>query len=81
MSAQASAVTPTTARTKKPLDIERTRDRLAGLGLGHAADALERTLTDAVRDGTTPQSFLDALLGAESVSAHDPTSSIAAAPS
>lgn len=64
MSARA-ATAATPARTKKPLDLERTRERLAGLGLGFAADALERTLTEAVRDGTTPQGFLDALLGAE----------------
>lgn len=52
-------------RTRKPLDIDRTPERLDGLGLGFAADALERTLTESVRDGITPQDFLDALLRAE----------------
>ena len=50
---------------KKPLDIERIRERLTELGLNHAAEARETALTDAVRDGTTAQAFLDALLGAE----------------
>jgi len=53
------------AARKKPLDIERTRERLADLGLGHAAEALETILNEAVRDGTTVQAFLDTLLGAE----------------
>jgi DNA replication protein DnaC len=50
---------------KKPLTIERTRERLAELGLMHAAEALEETLTNAVKDGTTAQAFLDTLLSAE----------------
>lgn len=59
-----SASTSTTAK-KKPLDIERTRERLVDLGLAHAAGALESALGDAVRDGTTAQAFLDTLLSAE----------------
>lgn len=53
--------------TKPPaLDIERTRAHLESLGLVHAAGALENTLSDAVREGTTVQGFLDTLLSAES---------------
>lgn len=54
-----------TAAKKKPLDIERTRERLVDLGLAHAAGALESALGDAARDGTTAQAFLDTLLSAE----------------
>lgn len=54
------------SRTKSPpLDIERTRERLAGVGMAHAAEALEHALTEAIREGTTAQSFLDTLLAAE----------------
>ena len=52
------------AATKAP-NLERTRERLVGLGLSFAAEALDATLGAAVRDGTTAQGFLDALLGAE----------------
>ena len=41
-------MTPMTAPRVK-LDIDATREKLAALGLGHAVDALEGLLTDAVR--------------------------------
>ena len=40
------------------LDIDATREKLAALGLGHAVDALEGLLTDAVRAEMPPMSFL-----------------------
>lgn len=56
----------TTTTAKRPtLDIERTRSHLEELGLVHAAGALENTLSEAVREGTTVQAFLDKLLTAE----------------
>lgn len=55
-----------TAAKKPTLDIERTRSHLEALGLVHAAGALESTLSEAVREGTTAQAFLDTLLKAES---------------
>lgn len=58
--------TPTTkGATRRTPTIERTRERLAALGLAHAAGALETVLTNAIREGTTAQDFLDALLAAE----------------
>ena len=58
--------TPKTRSTaRRTPDIERTRERLTALGLAHAAGALEAVLTEAIREGTTAQDFLDALLAAE----------------
>ena len=53
------------AAKKKPLYIERSRERLSALGLGHAAEAPEPTLTDVVSVGTTVQVFLETLRAAE----------------
>jgi DNA replication protein DnaC len=50
---------------KPKLDIDRSRDQLESLGLSHAADALERTLSAAVKESITPHTFLDQLLRAE----------------
>ena len=47
------------------LDIDATREKLAALGLGHAVDALEGLLADAVRAEMPAHVFLDRLLGAE----------------
>lgn len=71
MSGASAAAAPTksapTAKggARRTPDIERTRERLAALGLAHAAGALESVLTEAIREGTTAQDFLDALLAAE----------------
>ncbi len=57
-------MTPMTAPRVK-LDIDATREKLAALGLGHAVDALEGLLTDAVRAEMPAHVFLDRLLDAE----------------
>ena len=57
-------MTPMTAPRVK-LDIDATREKLAALGLGHAVDALQGLLTDAVRAEMPAHVFLDRLLGAE----------------
>ena len=46
------------------LDIDATREKLAALGLGHAVDALEGLLAEAVR-AEMPAHVSDRLLGAE----------------
>jgi DNA replication protein DnaC len=50
---------------KPKLDIDRSREQLEALGLGHAATALEHTLSAAVKQSTTAHAFLDQLLRAE----------------
>lgn len=50
---------------KPKLDIDRTREQLEGLGLSHAATALEQTLSVAVKRSTPAHAFLDQLLRAE----------------
>lgn len=50
---------------KPKLDIDRSREQLEALGLGHAATALEHTLSAAVKHSTTAHAFLDQLLRAE----------------
>jgi DNA replication protein DnaC len=47
------------------LDIDATRDKLATLGLGHAVEALEGLLAEAVRSELAAHVFLDRLLDAE----------------
>lgn len=47
------------------LDLDRTRDRLADLGLLHAAEQLAPALSRAVTDGQAPHQVLDALLDVE----------------
>jgi DNA replication protein DnaC len=47
------------------LDIDMTRDKLAALGCGHAAEALEPLLAEAVRAELAAHLFLDRLLDAE----------------
>jgi DNA replication protein DnaC len=47
------------------LDIDITRDKLAVLGLGHAADALAGLLADAVRSELAGHVFLERLLEVE----------------
>ena len=49
----------------RKLDLDRTRERLARLGLAHAAEQLDAALSDAVKDGASPHALLDALLEAE----------------
>ena len=51
--------------SRRKLDIDHTRERLLGLGLGHAADQLEPLPREAVKDGQAPHAVLDALLEAE----------------
>ena len=51
--------------SRRKLDIDHTRERLLGLGLGHAADQLEPLLSEAVKEGQAPHAVLDALLEAE----------------
>ena len=46
------------------LDIDATRDKLAALGCGHAAAALEPLLAEAVRSELAAHLFLDRLLDA-----------------
>lgn len=50
---------------KPKLDIDATRERLAALNLGFAAEVLETTLSEAVKHSTSPHALLDALLEAE----------------
>jgi len=52
-----------TVRVK--LDIDTTRDKLAALGCGHAAAALEPLLAEAVSAEMAPHLFLERLLDAE----------------
>lgn len=47
------------------LDIDATRDKLAALGLGHAVEALESLLAEAVQREFAAHVFLDRLLDAE----------------
>lgn len=47
------------------LDIDGTRERLGALGLGHAVDALDGLLAEAVRAEMPAHVFLDRLLEAE----------------
>jgi len=47
------------------LDIDTTRDKLAALGCGYAAEALEPLLAEAVRAELAAHLFLDRLLDAE----------------
>ena len=51
--------------SKPRLDIDRSREHLEALGLGYAAEALERTLSTAVKESVTAHAFLDQLLRAE----------------
>ena len=51
--------------TRPKLDIDRSREQLEALGLGHAAQALEQTLSAAVKQSTTAHAFLDQLLRSE----------------
>ncbi len=47
------------------LDIDATREKLAGLGLGYAVDALDSLMAEAVRAELPAHVFLDRLLEAE----------------
>lgn len=47
------------------LDLDRTRERLAALGLNHAAEQLEAALSEAVKESASPHLVLDTLLEAE----------------
>ena len=47
------------------LDIDATRDKLAALGCGYAAEALEPLLAEAVRAELAAHLFLERLLDAE----------------
>lgn len=51
--------------SRRKLDVDRTRERLLGLGLAHAADQLEPLLSEAVKEGHAPHALIDALLDAE----------------
>lgn len=51
--------------SKPRLDIDVTRDRLAALGCGHAAEQLDNILSEAVRRETPAHTFLDLLLETE----------------
>jgi len=55
-----SAVKP-----KPKLDIDLSREQLTALGLVHAAEALDDTLSNAVKQSVTAHAFLDQLLRAE----------------
>lgn len=54
-----------TTKQTTTLDVDRTRARLVRLGLGFAAEALDRLLADAVKETTPPHAFLDHLLAGE----------------
>jgi hypothetical protein len=47
------------------LDIDATREKLAALGLGHAVEALEGFMSEAVRAEMPAHLFLDRLVEAE----------------
>jgi DNA replication protein DnaC len=51
--------------SKRKLDLDRTRERLLGLGLLHAAESLEPVLSNAVSQGHAPHHVLDILLDTE----------------
>jgi DNA replication protein DnaC len=50
---------------KRKLDVDATRERMVALGLNHAAEQLERLLSEAVSAATAPHAFADQLLEAE----------------
>lgn len=54
-----------TRRTPAPLDLDVTRGRLERLGLAKAAESLDACVTEAVKEETSPQRFLDRLLDSE----------------
>ena len=54
-----------TKKTAAPLDLDVTRRRLERLGLAKAAETLDAYVTDAVKEETSPQRFLDRLLDSE----------------
>ena len=47
------------------VDLDRTREQLNRLGLGHAAEQLDALISDAVRDSLAPHQMIDKLLEAE----------------
>lgn len=52
-------------KTSPTLDVDRTRERLLTLGLGFAAEGLDRLLAEAVKETTPPHAFLNRLLSGE----------------
>ena len=52
-------------RTPVVVDLDRTRERLEKLSLGHAAEQLDDLISDAVRDNVAPHQVIDKLLEAE----------------
>jgi DNA replication protein DnaC len=49
----------------KTVDLDRTRDSLVQLGLGHAAEQLSEVVNEAVKSNLAPHVFLERLLAAE----------------
>jgi len=47
------------------VDLDRTREQLNRLGLGHTAEQLDALISDAVRDSLAPHQMIDKLLEAE----------------
>ncbi|MEQ1895523.1 MAG: ATP-binding protein, partial [Planctomycetota bacterium] len=55
----------TQKKTEPKLDLDRTREKLARLGLEHVAKLLEDKLSAAARDEIQPYRFLDEILDDE----------------
>src|SRR5262249_4464367 len=53
---------PNGKKAEPRLDVDKTREKLARLGLEHVAEQLEDKLTAAARDEIPPYRFLDQLL-------------------
>jgi DNA replication protein DnaC len=53
------------APAKKTVDLDRTRDALAQLGLDHAAEQLSDVVSESVKGNLAPHVFLERLLAAE----------------
>jgi len=54
-----------TVKPRPKLDIDHSREQLVLLGLAHAAEALDDTLSNAVKQSVSAHAFLDQLLRAE----------------
>ena len=56
---------PARPSSSPPLEVDRTRERLEQLGLGHAAGALAEELSEAVKHNRPAHAVLDRLLARE----------------
>ena len=60
-----TSATTTVPKKGPKVDLDATRERLARLGLHHAADRLQEHLSEATKEERPPHRFLDALLDRE----------------